>query len=140
MVTRPSVPSPREIWEEAHRHVKTYDLVGFADMFAADGVMELPFAPPGVPGRFEGRDAIRRFLAPAAEAARKSGRRILGYRNVVFHETLDPQVIVVEFDLHGAGPNDEPYCFSYIQVMRTRDREIVHLRDYIDPRLFRGDR
>ena len=127
--------STHTIWERAHEFVKAYDLGPFADMFAADGVMELPFAPHGVPRRLEGREAIRRFLIPAGEAAKRSGRRILGYSNVIVHETTDPDVIVVEFDLHGASDTG-PYQYAYIQVMRVRDGEIALLRDYIDPRVF----
>lgn len=128
--------STREIWERAHELVKAYDLGRFADMFAAEGVMELPFAPDGVPRRIEGREAIRRFLVPAAEAAKRSGRRILGYTGVVVHESVDPDVIVVEFDLNGTREPGAPYRYSYIQVMRVRDGEIALLRDYIDPRVF----
>jgi ketosteroid isomerase-like protein len=127
--------STHAIWERAHELVKAYDLGRFADMFAADGVLELPFAPHGVP-RLEGREAIRRFLVPAGEAAKGSGRRILRYNNVIVHETTDPDVIVVEFDLHGASDAGGPYQYAYIQVMRVRDDEIALLRDYIDPRVF----
>jgi len=130
-------PSPREIWTQAHRYVRTYDLADFARMFAVDGVMELPFAPPGMPGRLEGRDAIHRALAPAGEAAKRAGRRIIDYSNVVVHETTDPDVIIVEFDLNGISePTGRTYTFSYIQVMHARNGEITLLRDYIDPRVF----
>ena len=40
-----SSASRREVWEQAHEHVRVYDLDAFADMFAPDGVLELPFAP-----------------------------------------------------------------------------------------------
>jgi uncharacterized protein len=132
-----TVLSPREVWEQAHRHVRTYDLARFAEMFAENGVMEMPFAPHGVQRRLEGREAIRRALVPAAEAAKRAGRRIVSYSDVVIHETTDPEVIVVEFDLNGIiEPTAERYCYSYIQVMRARRGEIVLLRDYIDPRVF----
>lgn len=131
---QPAVSGPREVWEEAHRYVRDYDLDGFAGMFAADGVMELPFAPPGVPRRLEGREQIRRILAPAGRASREAGRRILGYSSVVVHETADPEVIVVEFDLDGeVTDSGEQYQLSYIQVVRVRDGEIVFFRDYMNP-------
>ena len=129
--------SAREVWEQSHRHVQAYDLDGFADMFAPDGVLELPFAPAGVPRRLSGREEIRRFLAPAGRAARQAGRRIVGYSSVVVHETTDPEVIVAEFDLDGeVSATGETYQLSYIQVLRVRAGQIVSMRDYMDPRVF----
>ena len=129
--------NPREVWEQAHQHVREYDLGAFADMFAPDGVLELPFAPPGIPRRLEGREAIRGFLAPAGEAARSAGRRINGYSSVVVHETTDPEVIIAEFDLDGEiVTTGETYQLSYIQVMMVRNGWIVWMRDYMDPRVF----
>jgi ketosteroid isomerase-like protein len=131
------MPSAREVWERAHERVREYDLEGFAEMFAADGVMEMPFAPEGISRRLVGREEIRRVLAPAARASREAGRRILGYSSVVVHQTTDPEVIVVEFDLDGeVTATGERYRYSYVQVVRVRGGEIVLLRDYIDPRVF----
>ncbi|HET9624344.1 MAG TPA: hypothetical protein VFP84_23390, partial [Kofleriaceae bacterium] len=49
--------SPREVFERAHGFARGLDL-RFADCFAADGVLEMPFAPVGTPRRLVGRDAI----------------------------------------------------------------------------------
>src|SRR5262245_37924737 len=92
--------TPRQVLERAHALVRAYDL-GYADCCAEDGVLVLPFAPPPFPKRVEGREAIRRLLAPQYEAARAAGRHILDYRDVGLHETLDPEVIVIEFEAVG---------------------------------------
>src|SRR5260370_2009 len=42
--------------------------VVFADLFAADGVLTYPFAPPGHPRELRGRDAIRAYFAAAGQA------------------------------------------------------------------------
>lgn len=125
------------MWEQAHQHVRVYDLDAFADLFAPDGVLELPFAPPGIPRRLNGREAIRDFLAPAGEAARRAGRRITGYSSVVVHEATDPEVVIAEFDLDGEiVATGETYQLSYIQVLRVRNGRIIWMRDYMDPRVF----
>ena len=125
--------TPRAVFDRAHELVCEYDLDGFADMFASDGVMEIPFAPPGAPRALTGRDEIRRVLGPAGRRASER-HRILLYDPVVVHETADPEVIVVEFDLHGEVlSTGEPYRLSYIQVLRARDGQIVSLRDYWNP-------
>jgi ketosteroid isomerase-like protein len=126
--------TPSALWERAHELVQEYDLGAFADLFAADGVMEFPFAPPGTPRRLVGPQEIRATLVPAGERARQAGRRILRYSPVVVHETADPEVIVAEFDLHGETADGESYEISYVQVLRAREGRIVSLRDYIDYR------
>jgi uncharacterized protein len=131
-VAAPATATPREVFERAHRLVRALDL-GFADCFAPDGVLVLPFAPHGFPRRIAGRDAIWQVLGPAYAAARASGRRIVEYRNVVVHETADPEVIVVEFDLLGVESDGvSRYELPFIQVFRVRAGEIAEQRDYFD--------
>ena len=117
---------PREVVERIHRLVLDGDVEGQADLFAPDGVLEWPFAPAGVPARLEGREAIRQVLEPI-------GRRT-GMRSVV-HETLDPEVVVVEVELEGeVVATGDTYRLPYIQVFRVRDGAIVSFRDYFGPR------
>lgn len=91
---------PREVFGRLRRVVLAYDTNGQADLYAFDGVLEWTFAPPGMPRRVEGREAIRNLLAPLGEQAQRSGRRPEMYDDVVIHETNDAE-IVVEFDLVG---------------------------------------
>jgi hypothetical protein len=129
--------TPRQVWERAHEFVRAFDLAGFASLFREDGVLETPFAPAGMPGRIEGRENIARVLGVAAERAKAAGRRIVGYENVVVHQTIDPEVIVVEFTLVGAaGAARTPYRSNYVQVVTVRAGQIVRFRDYIDPKVF----
>jgi uncharacterized protein len=116
---------PREVFERLHERVRDdYDMDGQADLYAPGGVLELPFAPPGVPRRIRGREEIRAFL-------RVAGRRIVRYDSVVVHETADPEVIVAEFELHGeVSATGAAYRMPFIQVLRIRDGRIVSMRDY----------
>jgi ketosteroid isomerase-like protein len=124
---------PRAVWERAHQFLRDgYDTDGFADSFTDDGVLERPFVPPGMARRIEGREEIRRALAPMAEAARKAGRRIRMYEPLVVRQTADPDVIVVEFDLHGEDGSGEHYRLPYVQIVQVRDGRIALLRDYFD--------
>ena len=131
-MSEPAGASPREIFERLHERVRDdYDMDGQADLYAPDGVLELPFAPPGVPHRIWGREEIRAFLGAAGQRARQAGRRIVRYDPVVVHETADPEVIVAEFDLHGeVAATGEAYRMPFVQVMRVRGGEIVSMRDY----------
>jgi ketosteroid isomerase-like protein len=123
--------SPRAVFERAHGHVRAYDL-RFVDCFAADGVLEMPFAPIGMPRRRVGRDAIRRALEPMYRAARAAGHEVLAYDDVRAHDTADPEVVIVELVAQGVQADGTPYQMPFIQVVRVRGGEIVELRDYFD--------
>jgi uncharacterized protein len=124
--------SPRDVFERVRRSVMEYDANGFADLFASDGMMEFPFGggAVGLPACLEGREQIRRHMSSALTRSWESGRRFLGYDDLVVHETSDPEVIIVEFDLHGQTPAGQTYQLPYVQVFRVRDGEILSMRDY----------
>ncbi|OZM83887.1 nuclear transport factor 2 family protein [Pseudonocardia sp. MH-G8] len=122
--------SPREVVEQVRRMVAG-EGVEFADLFALDGVLRYPFAPPGTPGELRGRQAIREFHGLA------SGQRelleIAGVDALV-RETDDPEVVVVEIEHHGhSRATGGPYRFRALGVIRVRDGEIVAYDDYMDP-------
>jgi uncharacterized protein len=49
------------------------------------------------------------------------------------HETLDPDVVVAEIQHTGITvATREPYRLAAIGVVRLRDGEIAHYRDYMD--------
>src|SRR5215208_5173054 len=92
---------PRQVFARLMAAVLAYDMDAQADLYAVDGILEWPFAPPGMPRHVEGREAIRGLLVPLGERAKQSGRRLREYDAVVIHETTDPEVIIVEFDVTG---------------------------------------
>jgi ketosteroid isomerase-like protein len=50
------------------------------------------------------------------------------------HQTLDPDVVVVEFEVDGtAVRTGRPYQLRYICVITVRDGEIAGYRDYWNP-------
>ena len=124
---------PCQVFARLMAAVLDYDMNAQADLYAVDGILEWPFAPPGMSRHVEGREAIRGLLVPLGERAKQSGRRLREYDAVVIHETTDPEVIIVEFDVTGESDNDGPYRLSYIQVLRVRDGEIIFFRDYWNP-------
>jgi ketosteroid isomerase-like protein len=102
-----------------------------ADCYAAEVVIEMPFAVDGLyPSRIETtREELRaRFQAGAAT------RRYKSLHNVTIHETPDPGVIVAEYELHGEmTATAEPFSVRFAMVITVRDGQIVHSRDYSDP-------
>ncbi|MFC6084469.1 nuclear transport factor 2 family protein [Sphaerisporangium aureirubrum] len=115
------MPTPRELFE-------SFQVFGAdEDLLAEDLVVETPFAPPGRPRRWEGRDAWLAFARPARATFPFELRR----RGVVVHETPDPEVIVVEYELGGALPGTDHEAWApFIGVLRARDGKVVHWREY----------
>jgi len=122
--------SPREVAELVRRMVAGEGVV-FADLFAEDGVLRFPFAPPGMPREIRGREAIR--AARTSEAGRRS-LLVMDAVELVVRETDDPEVVVTEIEHYGhSHALDGPYRFRALAVVRVRDGEIVSYDDYMDP-------
>jgi ketosteroid isomerase-like protein len=121
--------TPRQAFDRIQRSTLAKD-PSFSDLYAGDGVHEMPFAPPGVPRRIEGKENIRAFLGRAAGSAPMTFKE---FRNVRIHDTTDPETIICEYDLHGVvTKTGEPFVFGYILLVTVRDGEIALVRDYMD--------
>jgi uncharacterized protein len=122
--------SPRETAERFLRAAVGADPGDMADCYAPSFVMELPFAVPPFPERAETtREELRARMR--AGAASRRYRRV---GNVVIHETADPEVVIVEYELHGEfTATSEPFSMRFLMVLTIRDGQIVHSRDYSNP-------
>jgi 2-polyprenyl-6-methoxyphenol hydroxylase-like FAD-dependent oxidoreductase/ketosteroid isomerase-like protein len=121
--------TPSEMIEEVRRMIAG-DGPEFSTLFATDGVLRYPFAPPGTPAELRGREAIREFYR-----AGESSKGLLDMTDVqvVVHRTDDPELVMAEFSHHGwSHATDEPYTFRALAVARVRDGRFVSYEDYID--------
>jgi ketosteroid isomerase-like protein len=96
-------------------------------VYAAGAVHEFPFARPGVPSRIEGRDAIMSFITAFWST---SPLRYERYRTIAIHATTDPDTIVVEQEVAGTSSTTGSFVLPNVMVLKARDGEIAHLRDY----------
>jgi ketosteroid isomerase-like protein len=94
------------------------------DLYAEDAVVEQPFAIPR-PVRLVGRDEIRAHFAAAARAPLS-----LEVQNLVVHHTLNPEVLVAEFDYLGRAASGGSFRVANVQVLTVRGGQIVQSRDY----------
>jgi ketosteroid isomerase-like protein len=123
--------SPREVAELTRETVEGKSGLLFADLFAEDGVMEFPFAPPGFWPKLEGQQAIREFYEHA-----RGARKLFDMEEVtsVIHETDDPEVVITEIEHHGISHlTNKPYQLKALGIIRVRGGKIVHYRDYMNP-------
>ena len=119
----------REVAEQVLETSLSADVERFVELMAPDGVIEWPYRPEGVPETLVGRDEIRAFMA--------TGGRLIEFEthvDVTIHETADPEVVIVEYTVHGhVRVTGAPFTQRVIAVLRVRDGLIVHYRDYINP-------
>ncbi len=101
----------------------------FTEMFAEDGVMEFPYAPPGGVQRLDGRRAVAAHLPRVAEAV-----EIGCFSQPVVHRTQTPGVVILEFGCEGRSRRTgQPYDQRYVSIVTVRDGHIVRYRDYWNP-------
>ena len=123
--TQPHLETVRAMMVETLGDRLLPGVVDYVDLFADDGVLELPFGHR--PQRLEGREAIRTFIDSLA------GTVMLGPRTVT--AVFDAgDTVVMEY--RGPVHNIEQGVTSeqeYISVFQLRDGRITVFREYLDP-------
>ncbi|HEY7597770.1 MAG TPA: nuclear transport factor 2 family protein [Actinophytocola sp.] len=116
--------TPREV---AHRLVEGISEQRWAelpDLYAEDTVVEQPFNPR--PAVLRGRGDLAAHFAAAADRPLR-----VKAKNVVVHETTDPEVVVMEYD-YDVDAQGRTGTVGNVLVLRVRDGRIVSSRDYHD--------
>jgi ketosteroid isomerase-like protein len=99
------------------------------ELLADDVVIEAPFARGG-PQRWVGREE---WLAFAVPSRARFPVRLDRFTKLAVHETLDPQVAVVEYELGGVVESTgQRSTARFIGVLRVRDGRIAAWREYQD--------
>jgi ketosteroid isomerase-like protein len=125
------MPSPRELFTLMGREW-TSNAVPIGAHLAEDVVIEMPFARPNQPRRIEGRDVVLSFA--------RAGRTGLPVRfeicrELTVHETADPAVIVVEYELGGTILTTGQFASApFIGVLEARDGKVGRWREYQNTR------
>ncbi len=125
-------PTPADVLAQRHRLILSGDADGYADLFASDGVIESPFAPPGTPSRLEGREAIRehsrRLLA--------SPVKLEDLEDVELYQTQDPEVVITEVRAKATlTTTGQSFATTSIQIYRVQEGRIVLFRDFANPQV-----
>ena len=122
--------TPKEIYLRQLELAIAGDRDAQATYYAPDAVVHFPFAPPGVPDRFEGRDAIR-AMSVALDRARGETAPVPAESDLTVHETTDPELIIAELDAVVVDPaSGVRQRIRQIHVVRVRDELIIEHRDY----------
>ncbi|MGV8998517.1 MAG: nuclear transport factor 2 family protein [Parvibaculaceae bacterium] len=98
-------------------------------MWADDGVLEFPYAPPGRRSRYTGKADI---LAYMKAAMGKMKMDTLDYYDVF--PMLDPQMLCMEMGLKGhIISTGSPIHQRYISVFKTIEGKLLNYREYWNP-------
>jgi uncharacterized protein len=121
-----------DVLAQRRRLILGGDADGFADLFAPDGVIELPFAPPGAPSRLEGREAIRAYSRHFVALP----LRLEDFEVAELYQTQDPEVVIVEMRTNATlTTTGQSFAATSIQILRIREGQIVLFRDFANPRV-----
>jgi ketosteroid isomerase-like protein len=105
----------------------TGDPSTFDDALAEDVVIEVPFAPGGS-RTWVGKDEWLAFVGPSRA---QFPARFDRFTKLAVHETLDPEVAVVEYELGGVVTSiGERGSARFIGVLQVRDGKIAGWREY----------
>ncbi|MGW0476781.1 nuclear transport factor 2 family protein [Streptomyces coeruleorubidus] len=121
--------APADLYRHSLRLLLEKDIDAWVGLWAEDGVMEFPFAPPGRPRRLEGKEAVTAYMRPYPDHI-----DLHDFPDLRIHRTTDPETIVAE--MRGVGrlvKTDSPYDMTYIAVVTVRDGLIASYRDYWNP-------
>lgn len=126
----PIVRTPAEVFHAIVHGVCDRRWDELPDLYAENTVVEHPMHPMRVPA-LRGREQVaEHFRAAAAGSAAGTAFQP---RNVIVHQTSDPEVIVAEFEYRGtARDGAAPLRVRNVFVLRVRDGLIVESRDYAD--------
>jgi ketosteroid isomerase-like protein len=117
--------TPRTVFESLIHGITDGAWDTLADLYAEDVVVDQPFGLPA-PLHLEGRDQLAAHFAGARQLPLE-----LAARNLVIHETLDPEVVIGEFDYDGRiTSTGRTFTVANLIVLRVRDGRIVASRDY----------
>lgn len=119
-----------QVVERFFTALEALNIDGFVELWAEDGVQEMPFAPKSFPNRLEGKAAVRRQYGGMPEAYAKMtfpGRRV--------RAMAAPEWVVAEYrgeiDLKGGGS----YNNDYVGVFQVVDGKIALFKEYFNPQI-----
>lgn len=128
MPETPEKSSPRDVFLALVHGVAEGRWEDLPDLYAEQTDVVHPFDPLRAPA-LRTREELRAHFAPR-DTVRHLIRRPA---NITVHETLDPEVIVAEFEYQGTiAETGEEFALPGIFVLRVRDGRIVSSRDYFD--------
>jgi ketosteroid isomerase-like protein len=117
----------RDVFDRMRRYWLDGEAGFQPDDLAENVVIETPFSPPGA-RRVEGRETWLAFAGPQRATLPV---RFEECREIAFHQTADPEVVVVEYELTGTvTTTGQRSSAAFIAVLQVRDGKTLLWREY----------
>jgi len=98
----------------------------FWDAVAENAVFEFLYDIPGFTNKIEGREAYMDWFGDYTNVLHSAD-------NLRVHKTVQPNVIILEYAVHGTVPSTgKAYNNRFCSIITIKDRKIIHWRDYMD--------
>jgi ketosteroid isomerase-like protein len=122
------VMTPREVFQQTQQQWLGRPTPLTGEHLADDVIIELPFAAPGQPARFEGRQGFLDFANPQRAALPVHFDEC---RTTAVHDTADPDTIIVEYELTGTLiETNQQHTAAFVCVLTVRDGKVTRWREY----------
>lgn len=102
-----------------------------ASLFTDDGILDMPYSPPGFPKRVQGTDALRQLYGSITRSFRSIRLPIAQVQNFA-----DPSWVLVEFDGDFEKPDGGHYSNHYFGTFHVVGGKIKTCREVYDPLVF----
>ena len=117
--------------EVARRYLEALrglDPEGMLTEVSDDMVLEIPFAPAGLPRRLAGKTAVATFVRAALGGFFREFE--VTRLDIRAEEASDR--VVAEYESRGTTADGRPYANSYVNLIRVRDGKVVESREFYD--------
>lgn len=109
--------------------LQSFDPAAIVPLFSDAGVIEFPFAPPGVPRRVEGLGAITAFFERSVRVFQS-----IAFLDIEVEQLADPARAVARFRSEGVmASTGRSYLNSYISIATVDAGKLALYREYFDP-------
>ncbi|MEU5941146.1 nuclear transport factor 2 family protein [Micromonospora sp. NPDC047548] len=120
--------TPHEVFQRMQQQWLGLPAPLTGDDLAEDVIIEIPFAPPGHQGRFEGKQQFLDFANPQRAALPV---RFDECRTIALHDTKDPNTIIIEYELTGTSTRtNQQSTAAFIGVLTVHDGKVTRWREY----------
>ncbi|MFF5992689.1 nuclear transport factor 2 family protein [Prauserella flavalba] len=109
--------------------VGTLDVAAVAPLFHEDGVLDIPYAPSGIPRTLAGRAAIDEFYRALPELV--TPMNFAGYRISALEE--DGEFVAEYTSDSSMKQTGVPYRNTYVARVTVRDGKIARFAEFFDP-------
>lgn len=97
----------------------------FWDAVAGDAVFEFLYRFPGFATKIDGRKAYMDWFGGYSMTLHSAD-------NLIVHKAPGSGIVILEYEVHGVTPVNNPYDNRFCSIITIKDRKIVHWRDYMD--------